>query len=410
MAKTIELRQQRARLVEQMRDFATRAEAATLAKNTTVAAEMNASFDLAEADERELSKTLDRETRLEQLEKDQAGRHIQDLEQRGQKPSGDRESEYRSAFHAWMRQHDLSPEQRSALAEMRGTATQVVGTPSLGGYLVPQGFLPQLEVAMKSYSGIFAAADIFRTESGNPLRIPTEDDTATSAVAVAEAAAFTVQDLTFGQVSMDAYKYGSLLKVSYESLQDSAFDIDAEMTRAFGPRFGRTMNTTCTTGSGSDAPNGVVTASTVGKVAASATAITFAEVMDLFHSVDPAYRSAPGTGFMMHDSILAAIKKIQLGSGDVTPLWLPSVRDSEPDKILGKPYFINQGMSSALTTGLKVMLFGDFKKYRIRLVKDLTVQRLNELYSANGLVGYLAWMRWDGDCVNTAAIKHLITA
>lgn len=67
-------------------------------------------------------------------------------------------------------------------------------------------------------------------------------------------------------------------------------------------------------------------------------------------------------------------------------------------------------MSSALTTGLKVMLFGDFKKYRIRLVKDLTVQRLNELYSGNGLVGYLAWMRWDGDCVNTAAIKHLITA
>lgn len=407
LLNTIDKRQ---RIIEQMRASAQNASAAKAANDLTRAAEHDAAFDKAEAEERELAKDITRLQRLEALEKEQVGKHLEDLDKRDQKPGGSRESEYRDAFQAWFRQKDLSPEQRAALAEMRGTSTQVVGTTTLGGYLVPTGYLAQLEVALKSYSGIFAAADIFRTEAGNPLLIPTEDDTATSAVAIAEAASFTVQDLTYGQIQMDAYKYGSVLKVSYELLQDAAFNIDAEMTRAFGPRFGRAINTTCTTGSGSSTINGVVTASTLGKTAASATAITFAEIMDLLHSVDPAYRDMPNTGFMMNDAILLAIKKLQLGSGDATPLWLPSVREGEPDTILGKRYWINQAMDSALTAAKKVMLFGDFSKYRIRMVQDLTVVRLNELYSANGLVGYQGWMRWDGDCVNTAAIKHLITA
>lgn len=410
MPNTLELIQKRARLVEQMRDEAQKGSAARAAGDHTRADEHYATFDRMEAEERTISKDIEREQRLESLEKQQVAKHMQDLDQRGQKPGASREAEYRDAFHAWFRQKELSPEQRAIMAESRGTSTQVVGTTTLGGYLVPQSYLAQLEVAMKSYSGILSAADIFRTESGNPLLIPTEDDTSTSAAATAEAAAFTVQDVTFGQVQMDAYKFGSIIKVSYELLQDAAFDIDTEMTRVFGPRFGRQINTACTTGSGSSAVNGVVTASTLGTTAASATAITFSEIMTLFHSVDPDYRESMKTGFMMHDNVLLAIKKLQLGSGDASPLWLPSVREGEPDKILGKPYWINQAMASAITTGQKVMLFGDFSKYRIRMVQDLLVVRLNELYAANGLVGYQGWMRLDGDCVNTAAIKHLITA
>lgn len=409
MSKTKALREKRARIVEQMREAAQAGTAARDAGDATRAAEQDTIFDKAEAEERELSKLIAREQRLEELEKEQVGRHMEDLDRRGQKPSGSHEDEYRAGFHAWFRFRELTPEQRSAL-ETRGTSTQVVGTTTLGGYTVPTGFIPELEVAMKSYSGIFAAADVFRTDSGNPLQMPTEDDTTTSAAATTEGSAFTVQDITYGQVQFDAYKYGSQLKVSYELLQDSAFDIEAEMIRSFGPRFGRQMNTTCTTGSGSSAPNGVVTASTLGKTAASATAITFAEIMDLYHQVDPAYRESMKCGFMLHDSILAAIKKLQLGSGDATPLWLPSVREGAPDTILGKRYWINQAMDSALTTGKKVMLFGDFAKYRIRVVRDLMVFRQNELYSGSGLIGFQGWWRWDGDCVNTAAIKHLITA
>lgn len=410
MPTTLELIQKRAKIIGDMREAAKKAEAAR-AKGES-AADYDTEFDKSENEERDLSKQIAQQQRLDDLAKEEAGKHLEDQEQRGEKPAASREKEYREAFGTWFAKGDngLTAEQRAILTEVRGTSNQLVGTTTLGGYTVPTGFLPELVRAMKDYSGILQAARVLPTDSGNVLYIPTEDDTTTEASLIAEAAAITVQDLTFGQKQLDAYKYATQMKLSWELMQDSAFEMDAETRNVFGPRFGRALNSSCTTGTGSSQPNGVVTASTLGKTAASATAITFNEVIDLFHSVDPAYRMSQSCGFMLHDNILAALKKIQLGSGDITPLWLPSVREGEPDKILGKRYWINQGMSSALTTGLKVMLFGDFNYYVIRMVQQLLILRLNERYADNGLVGFIGYMRWDGECTNTAAIKHLITA
>jgi HK97 family phage major capsid protein len=170
------------------------------------------------------------------------------------------------------------------------------------------------------------------------------------------------------------------------------------------------LNTSCTTGTGSSQPNGVVTASTLGKTAASATAITFAEVLDLKHSLDPAYRVDPSFGFMMNDAILVYIKKLAIGASDARSLWMPSYVAGEPDRIDGVKYWINQAMETALTTGKKVMLCGDFSKYIIRMSQGMAIYRMNELYSENGLIGFRGVARWDGECINTAAIKHLITA
>jgi len=404
-----ELRQKRKGIIEQMREARKKAIAAMKEGKSTD--EYDAEFDRAEADERALSKQIEQEERLDKIQRDEAAKFL-DTADRREHVTSSKADDYRAAFKTWFvrGENALSPEERAVLNEIRGTSNQVVGTTTLGGYTVPTGFLPELIRAMKAYSGIAQVARMLDTESGNVLYIPTEDDTTTEANLITEASAITVQDITFGQKQLDAYKYSTQTKVSLELMQDSAFDLEAEVRNVFAPRFGRALNTSCTTGSGSSQPNGVVTAASLGKTAASATAITFAEIMDLLHSVDPAYRQSSTCGFMLHDSILAAIKKLQLGSGDATPLWLPSVREGEPDTILGKPYWINQGMDSALTTGKKVMLFGDFNYYVIRMVQNMLVVRLNERYADNGLVGFVGHMRWDGECLNTAAIKYLITA
>lgn len=410
MPTTLELIQKREAHIAAMKEAAKKAEAAR-AKGES-ASEYDAEFDRAEADERDLSQQISRAQRLDQIAKEEAENHLERQEERHEKPNFDKAAQYADAFRAWFTRGDqgITSEQRALLLEHRGTNSQVSGTTTLGGYTVPTGFLPELIRAMKDYSGIAQAARFLNTESGNVLYVPTEDDTTTEANLIAEAAAITVQDLTFGQKQLDAYKYATQMKVSWELMQDSAFDMDAETRAVFGPRFGRALNSSCTIGTGSSQPNGAVTASSLGKAAASATAITFNEIIDLFHSVDPAYRMSQSCGFMLHDSILSALKKIQLGSGDITPLWLPSVRDDKPDTILGKPYWLNQAMASALTTGQKVMLFGDFNYYVIRMVQQLLILRLNERYADNGLVGFIGYMRWDGECTNTAAIKHLITA
>ncbi len=410
MATSRELREKRARIIEQMREAVKLAEEAR-AKGES-AADYDRQFEKAEGDERALSKQIAALERIEEEEKRAAGEHISDLERRGELPDKGKKLEYRDAFKVWFTQGNeaLTPEMRVLMSEKRGTNTQVVGTTTLGGYFVPEGFIPQIETALKDYSGIFQAADIFRTASGNPLPMPTEDDTSTEATLTAEAASITVQDLTIGQKMFDAYSYKTQMKLSWELMQDSAFDMDQHTRDTFGPRFGRAMNTSCTTGTGSSQPNGVVTASTLGKTAASATAITFAEILDLKHSVDPAYRMGPKSGFMLHDSVLLALKKLSIGSSDARPLWQPSYREGQPDTIDGSRYWINQGMDSTIDASSKVVLYGDFSKYRIRLVQELLIIRLNERYADNGLVGFIGFMRWDGECVNTAAIKHLITA
>lgn len=191
-------------------------------------------------------------------------------------------------------------------------------------------------------------------------------------------------------------------------MQDNAYNLEGRFQEMFAERFGRALNEQCTTGDGSGDPNGVVTATSAGKTAASATAITLLEVLDLKHSIDPAYRQSNQFGFMFHDNVLLALKK--LVDSEARPLWTPSYREGEPDKIDGSRYWINQDMDSTINASSKIMLCGDFAKYLIRISQDLRIMRLNELYAANGLVGFQATMRFDGELLNTSAIKHMITA
>lgn len=405
------LRERREKIVKQMADFIKEANdpATSEARKT----ELISSFDRAEKDEAEISALIQRTEKAEKLFRESYDEQLETADRAGRDVrSKDKNAEYRDAFNAWFAGRDLTQEQRAAMAEFRGTNTQVVGTGNLGGYLVPTGFWPEITKSLLSYSGIVSAARIWQTASGNTTYKPTLDDTSPSAVLVAESGALTVQDLTFGQKQFDAYKYASLAKVSWEAMQDPEFSFEDEIRDAFVPRFGRAMNSSCTTGTGSSQPNGVVTAASLGKTAASATAFTRPEIVDLIHSVDPEYRmSVSGkVGLMMNDSVLAAVKKLALGTGDATPLWQRSMREGEPDTIEGYRYWINQGMASALTTGQKIMLFGDFDAYVIRLVKSMEIARLNELYAGNGQVGFYGFMRWDGECVNTSAIKYMALA
>ena len=110
------------------------------------------------------------------------------------------------------------------------------------------------------------------------------------------------------------------------------------------------------------------TAAGTGKTTASATAFTSDELMDLFHSLDPTYRALPSCGWMFHDTVLQYIRKMKDGDGQY--LWQPGLASGVPDRILGKPYAINQKMeplvSNVPVTAKKHVLFGAFEKYLIR--------------------------------------------
>lgn len=409
MSNSKALIQKRARIVEQMREAAQAGTAARDAGDATRAAEQDAVFDKAEAEERELSKLIAREQRLEELEKEQVGRHMEDLDRRGQMPGGSKGSEYRDAFRTFFRDghNQLTPEQRAILGKPEPESrAQSVGTTTAGGYLVPQDYMVELERGIKDYSGVMQVARMISTATGASLPWATSDATSRKAVLVAENATSTPTDFTIGQKQLDAYMYRDMAAVSLELMQDSAFDIGQFISESFAESFGRGLNEDFTVGTGTAEPNGVVVASTLGTTAASATAFTRTEMVTFMHTVDPGYRKSSKCGWMLNDTILAAIKKLSLGSGDASPLWQASMREGAPDRIEGFPYWINQDMSSALTTGQKIMLFGDFNKYIVRQVLGMNLRRLEERFIDSGQIGFIAFARYDGELINTAAIKH----
>jgi HK97 family phage major capsid protein len=281
--------------------------------------------------------------------------------------------------------------------EVREKRALSVGTATAGGHTVPEGFVNNLEVALLEFGGMRRVAEVIRTDSGNDLPWPTTNDTGNSGALLAENTQVGEQDVAFGQMVLQAFKYTSkLVRVSTELLQDSAFNVGQILGSALGERIGRIHNTDFTTGDGSSKPKGIVAAATVGKTAASATALTADEIIDLEHSVDPAYRV--GAGFMLHDSIIKAIRKLKDSDGQY--LWQTGLQAGQPDILLRYPVTVNQDMASAMAIDAKTVLFGQLSKYKIRDVREIRLRRLVERYADFDQDGFVAFMRSDGDLLD----------
>lgn len=290
-----------------------------------------------------------------------------------------------------------------------------VGTDTSGGHLLLNDAMHSEIIKSMAFFGPYfgevdqMAARLIRSTKGNRISIPTNDDTGNTGALVAEGGDVSGgTDHVFGEAVLDAYKYTSkIVQVNSELIQDSEFPMEEFVFETLGERNGRALNTAFTTGTGTDQPQGKVTGATQAHVTASATAFTRAEILELIYGVDRAYRVGPKVGFEMHDSIIKEIAKLSVGSGDNRPLWQPSLVTGQPDTLEGYRYWINNDMSSALTTGLKIMLFGDHSKFFIREVLPMVLRRFDELYGANDRIGFAVFSRWDSVVVDTAAIKYL---
>jgi HK97 family phage major capsid protein len=176
--------------------------------------------------------------------------------------------------------------------------------------------------------------------------------------------------------------------------------------RLLGERLGRLANAKLTTGSGSSDVEGIVTNTATGVTAAATAAITSDELLDLIHSVDPAYRTSASTRFMMNDSTIKAIRKLKDGDGNY--LWqMGNIQAGIPDSIFGYNIVLNQAMAT-VATGNKAIIFGDMSKYYVRKVGSPILFLAKEKFIPD--LGVLGYMRIDGVLTNTAAIKHLVLA
>lgn len=256
-------------------------------------------------------------------------------------------------------------------------------------------------------------ADVFSTDSGETINYPTSDGTSEIGELIAQNTTATAADPTFGLVSLPVYKYSSkIVAVPFELLQDSNVDIEALVTGRLGQRLGRITNTHFTVGTGSGQPNGIVTAAASGKVGTTGQTLTviYDDLVDLQHSVDPAYRRLPGVGFMMADSSIKVVRKIK--DGQSRPIFVPGFETGSPggapDTLLGSPVTVNQDVA-AMAANAKSILFGAFRNYKIRDVMSVQMFRFTDsAYTKLGQVAFLAWMRTGGNLVDVsgASVKY----
>ncbi len=312
----------------------------------------------------------------------------------GEDKTGRASDDYRKNFWNAMRSKAPMPAVTNALQ---------IGTDSEGGYLVPDEYERTLVEALEEENIFRQMAKVIRTSSGD-RKIPVVASKGTASW-IDEEGAFPESDDSFGQVSIGAYKLGTLIKVSEELLNDSVFDLQSYISREFARRIGAKEEEAFFTGDGKGKPLGVLAAAggaETGVTAASATAVTADELMDLYYSLKSPYRKK--SMWVLNDSTIKAIRKLKDNNGQY--LWQPSLTAGTPDMILGRPIKTSAYMP-AIAAGAKTIAFGDFSYYWIADRQGRSFKRLNELFAATGQVGFLASQRVDGKMILAEAVKVL---
>ncbi|MFM0326090.1 phage major capsid protein [Caballeronia glebae] len=286
-------------------------------------------------------------------------------------------------------------------------------TTTEGGFTVATEYQRSLEIAMKAYGGMRAVAHAIRTATGASMNFPTTDPTAEVGEIVGQNSPVSGLDTTFSNLSLDVYKYSSKkIALPFELVQDSFIDIEAYIQGLLAMRLGRIQNTHFTTGSGTGQPRGLITAANTGKVGATGQTLTviYDDLVDLEHSIDPAYRSQPGVGYMMHDSSVKVIRKIKDTQG--RPIFVPGyegdamINGGAPDRLMGRPIYINQDMP-VMAANAESIAFGQLSKYVIRDVMDLTLFRMTDsAFTLNGQIGFVGFLRTGGNLIDAGgAVK-----
>lgn len=344
--------------------------------------------------------------------------------------------EYRAAFWSFMRSRRSEGVKAPAILdecltlESRAYAGMGDATSGTDGYyLVPIGFQRELEKKLISFGGMRRNCRVLNTSTGNVLNWPTWDDTVNVGNWVAESAGVSQANPNTGNVQFNAYLASSKqVLLSVQLLQDSAFDVEAELSEAFAIRLARVTNLGYTSGSGSGQPNGILTAIeadgsplVVTAVGASnndgggsedgSNSIGTDDLANLIAELDPMYRQ--GAKFMAHWSVFDYLRKLKDKYG--RPLWEVSIAQGVPDRIYGYEYDWNadmqvwtQGASESGAMASKyTMLFGRFDKYIVREIGGITMVRYNELYMPNHQVGFQAFLRTDGQRIQQAAFALL---
>jgi HK97 family phage major capsid protein len=389
MSKLLELYEKRTKAVNAARSFLE----SKRTNGDTLSAEDDATYNKMEADILALGREIDRENRLAAIDATLAAPTSTPVTNSPTKPAdvktGRASDEYRRDFFDAMRGRAVT----NILQE---------GVDADGGYLVPVEFDRNLVQALADANIMRGLANVITTAAPRKIAMVTQESTATW---VPENGEIPESDVKFGQKTIDAFKLTNLVRVSQELLSDSMFDLPSFLTREFARALGAAEEEAFIKGNGTGKPTGMFLATggaDIGVTAASSTAITFDDVINLVYSLRVPYRR--NASFIANDVTVGALRKLKDTNGQF--LWQPSLQAGQPDRLFGYSIYTSPYVPT-VAAGALTLSFGDYSNYWVADRQGRVLQRLVEVYAKNGQVGFLITQRVDGKVILSEGIKLL---
>ena len=393
-----ELFAKRANLWENAKDFLNTHQD----ENGLMSAEDAATYDKMEADIQDYTAQIERMERQAKIDAQMSAWNGSPLI--GAPGAGTRQPEARTGIAS-----DNYAEDYNCYLRGRALVHNVMseGVDANGGYLVPTEFERQIVTALDDNNVIRSVANVIKTAAERKIPVAASH---VAAQWTAENGAYTESNPTFAQKAIDAYKETALAKVSIELLQDSMFSVEAYLANEFGRAFGILEEEAFCVGTGTGQPTGIFNAydnnapvgGEINVITGTSGAVKGDDLISLIYALKAPYRK--NAKFLMKDSSVAEIRKLKDGNG--VYMWQPSLQAGQPDKLLGYDLLTSAYAPEIAANALPVA-FGDFHSYWISDRSGITIQRLNELYSANGQVGFIATKRCDGKTILHEGIQLL---
>lgn len=393
-----ELFAKRANLWENAKDFLNTHQD----ENGLMSAEDAATYDKMEADIQDYTAQIERMERQAKIDAQMSAWNGSPLI--GAPGAGTRQPEARTGIAS-----DNYAEDYNCYLRGRALIHNVMseGVDANGGYLVPTEFERQIVTALDENNVVRSVANVIKTAAERKIPVAASH---VAAQWTAENGAYTESNSTFAQKAIDAYKETALAKVSIELLQDSMFSVEAYLANEFGRAFGILEEEAFCVGTGTGQPTGIFNAydnnapvgGEINVITGTSGAVKGDDLISLVYALKAPYRK--NAKFLMKDSSVAEIRKLKDGNG--VYMWQPSLQAGQPDKLLGYDLLTSAYAPEIAANALPVA-FGDFHSYWISDRSGITIQRLNELYSANGQVGFIATKRCDGKTILHEGIQLL---
>jgi HK97 family phage major capsid protein len=301
-------------------------------------------------------------------------------------------------------------EMRSHTFKVPSVRAMSQGTTTAGGFTVPEDFGGRIIEKLLTVGRLLdpSLVTLIQTDHGRDIPFPIQN-ARPAGTATAEGATFAVSDPSFTEKTLKAWKYSTLVVGSEELFSSEGVGLEDYLARQMGVALGTAINSAITLGTGTVQPEGLI--SGMGTVAASTGgtgvtgAPTYENLVDLVHSVDSLYASAPSTAFMMNRATLGVVRKIKDGNGAY--IFVPAANSAMPSTLLGYNVVENPYMATAAVNA-KSIAFGDFSYLVVRQAGGITVERSDEAYWTSDQVAWKVRTRVDSFVGQAEAIKYFV--